>query len=713
MLFLLNFKLSKIVNMKIKFLIAFIFISFTTIAQKELTLSDAVLQQYRGFYPEHIAGFAWVPNSSEYSYLDKYTTLVKGTVGKKGVTTLLTIQQLNEKAGVEFNYFSGFEWVSQTEFAVNDGESFVLYNCLTNTAKSWQIKGENALMMWKNKAIAYTVENNVYLDYNGKKQAITNHKSKEIVAGQTIARNEFGINSGLFWSENGNFLAFYEKDEQEVHNYPLLNIDSIPGELKSIKYPMAGQKSEKPKVGIYDLSTQNLIYIHPQGAEDDYLTNIAFSKDEKYLVIAELNRDQNHLKVNLYDTKTGQFIRTLLEEQHAKWVEPEFPAYFVSATDFVWASERDGFMNLYLYDIKGTLKAQLTKNKFPLKAIIGSSPKNDVLYFSATGPKSINTLIYKVDLKGKQTLLSQSEGTHDALFAANGYFFDQYSTTTIPNIAAIFDASGKEKERLLTGTNKLRDYKIGKTVVQPISVNGIEEYARIIYPSDFDSTKKYPVLVYVYGGPHAQLITNSWYAGSSLWMNWMAEQGYIVFTVDSRGSAHKGFEFENCIHRELGKNEMADQIAALEWLKKKPYIDGNRIAVHGWSFGGFMTTNLMLSYPNEFKVGVAGGPVTDWSLYEVMYGERYMDRPEQNKEGYEKTNLSNKVKDLKGKLLLIHGTADDVVVMQHNFRLIKAFVAAGKQVDFFPYPMHPHNVMGKDRVHLMTKVLNYILENNK
>jgi dipeptidyl-peptidase-4 len=315
-------------------------------------------------------------------------------------------------------------------------------------------------------------------------------------------------------------------------------------------------------------------------------------------------------------------------------------------------------------------------------------------------------------LKGKQTLLTTTEGTHDVIFSTN-YFFDQYSSITTPNVAAIYDLAGKEKQRLLTGINKLADYKLGKTIVQTIPVNGIEEYARIIYPSDFDSTKKYPVLVYVYGGPHAQLITNSWYAGANLWMNWMAEQGYIIFTVDSRGSANRGFEFESVIHRELGTTEMKDQIAALEWLKKKSYIDGNRIAVHGWSFGGFMTTNLMLTYPNEFKVGVAGGPVTNWALYEVMYGERYMDRPEQNKEGYEKTDLSKKVNTLKGKLLLIHGTVDDVVVMQHNLRLVKAFVEAGKQMDFFPYPMHLHNVMGKDRVHLMTKVLNYILENNK
>ncbi len=701
--------------MKIKVFITLVFLSFSLTAQKELTLSDAVMQQYRGFYPEHLIGFSWIPATSDYSYLDKYTKLMRGTVGKNDAKNILEISQLNDKAGVKLQYFSNLSWLSKDEFTVNDGKSFVLYNVTTNTAKSWEIDGENALMNWKNKAIAFTVDNNVHVQHNGKTVAVTSHLDKNIVAGQTIARNEFGINTGLFWSENGNFLAYYEKDESEVANYPLVDITQTPAALKSIKYPMTGQKSEKASVGIYNVKNGNLVCIHPQGKSDDYLTNIAFSKDENYLIIAELNRDQNHLHVNLYDTKTGKFIKTLFEEKHAKWVEPEFPPYFLNTkNDFVWISERDGFQNLYLYDINGNLKKQLTANKFPVKELIGTSAKGDVIYFTATGAKAINTLAYKVDLGGRQTLLTASEGTHSVSISGDGnYFFDQYSTMTVPNIGAIYDKSGKEKQRLITGTNKLTDYKIGKTVVQTISVNGIDQYARIIYPNDFDSTKKYPVFVYVYGGPHAQLITNSWYAGSSLWMNWMAEQGYIVFTVDNRGSANRGFEFENVIHRELGKYEMEDQIAAVEWLKKKNYIDGKRIAVHGWSFGGFMTTNLMLSYPDVFTTGVAGGPVTDWAFYEVMYGERYMDTPEQNPDGFKNTNLSNKVNNLKGKLLLIHGTADDVVVMQHNMVLIKAFVEAGKQVDFFPYPMHLHNVMGKDRVHLMTKVLNYVLENNK
>jgi dipeptidyl-peptidase-4 len=258
------------------------------------------------------------------------------------------------------------------------------------------------------------------------------------------------------------------------------------------------------------------------------------------------------------------------------------------------------------------------------------------------------------------------------------------------------------------------EYALGVSEINSIKgKDGSDLYYRMVKPSNFDPKNKYPVLVYVYGGPHAQMVTNSFNAGANLWMNWLAEQGYIVFTLDNRGSAERGFAFESQIHRQLGTVEMEDQLSGVEFLKSLPFVDSQRLAVHGWSFGGFMTTSLMLRHAGVFNVGVAGGPVTDWKFYEVMYGERYMDRPEENKEGYEANALTNYTKNLTGKLLLIHGTVDDVVVMQHNYSLIKKFVEDGKQMDFFPYPMHKHNVIGKDRAHLMEKILTYVIENNQ
>ena len=418
----------------------------------------------------------------------------------------------------------------------------------------------------------------------------------------------------------------------------------------------------------------------------------------------------------LYDLK-GKLIRTLWEEQNDKWVEPEHPAFFPSKTsdNFVWISEKNGFNNLYFVDIKGENIKAITANKFVVKDILTASEDGSKIYYSATGPNPCNTLIYECDLQGNNRQLTQAEGTHRFSLAPKGaYYYDGYSSVEVANSEYIWTLNGKMAKMLMVSKDKLADYTIGTTEIGNIKgKDGSALYYRMIKPADFDPNKKYPVLVYVYGGPHAQMVTNSWLAGANLWMHWLANQGYIVFTLDNRGSGERGFAFESQIHRQLGTVEMEDQLTGVEYLKSLPYVDGQRLAVHGWSFGGFMTTSLMLRQAGVFNVGVAGGPVTDWKFYEIMYGERYMDRPEQNPEGYAANSLLNHTKNLKGKLLLIHGTVDDVVVMQHNEALLKSFIDNGVQADYFVYPMHPHNVMGKDRAHLMEKVLLYILENNK
>ncbi len=423
------------------------------------------------------------------------------------------------------------------------------------------------------------------------------------------------------------------------------------------------------------------------------------------------------MALNVYDANTGTYLRTILREQNSKWVEPEHPAYFPSNTsnNFVWFSEQSGFQNLYYYSIDGKLIKQLTQNAFPAREILGNSPDGSEIYFTATGENPLNMLAYKVNLKGKQTQLTKEAGVHTVAVSTDGkWVFDEYSNHNTPSKSLLLDAKGNSK-LLVESANKYDGYTLGSAEIKTIkAADGTTDlYTRLIKPSTFDPSKKYPVLVYVYGGPHAQMITNSFLDGANLWMYWMAEQGYLVFTVDNRGSDNRGFAFESVIHRNLGVNEMDDQLKGVDYLKSLPYVDANRLAVHGWSYGGFMTTSLMLRKPDVFKVGVAGGPVTDWSYYEVMYGERYMDTPAENKEGFEQSSTLNYVKNLKGKLLLIHGTSDDVVVMQNNFSLIKKFVVAQKQVDFFAYPMHKHNVQGKDRVHLMKKVLDYVMENNK
>jgi dipeptidyl-peptidase-4 len=292
------------------------------------------------------------------------------------------------------------------------------------------------------------------------------------------------------------------------------------------------------------------------------------------------------------------------------------------------------------------------------------------------------------------------------------HFIDAYSSTNVPKKILIKTHKGDQVKSILDAPNPLSDYTLGETSIFPILNEGTVLYCRMVTPPNYDKTKKYPVVVYVYGGPHAQMISNSWLAGSNLWMQLMAQKGYIVFALDNRGSSNRGHEFESSTFRNLGLIEMADQIAGVNYLKNLPYVDANRIAVHGWSFGGFMTTSLMTRQPGVFKVGVAGGPVIDWSLYEIMYTERYMDTPLENPEGYKNANLTNYVNNLQDKLLMIHGCDDDVVLWQHSLLYCKSAVDAGNTyLDYFVYPAHKHNVMGKDRVHLMQKITEYIIEN--
>lgn len=682
---------------------------------KTFDLKESVLKQ-KALSPTRLNNFQWIPETDQYTICAAdWKSIQLSSVGSEKSSELLTIDALNQALGTKFAHFAYSNWVSKEVLQVSDGGSvYALYNVNTKTGTVHSVpeNGDNAHFHAASKHLAYTIDNNLYLD--GK--AITKNTNKGIVSGQTYARSEFGISEGIFWSNSGAYLAFYQKDESAVHDYPLLDINQVPGALRMIKYPMAGQASEKPKVGLYNVKTKKTVFISPRSGADSYLTNFAFTPSEKYVLIAEVNRDQNHMWLNIYNIK-GTFISTLWEEANDKWVEPEHPAFFPSKTsdNFIWISEKSGFNNLYYCDIKGENIKPLTANKFVCKSILGASEDGSKIYYAATGPNPCNTLVYEVDLQGNNRLLTAPEGTHRFALAPKGaYYFDAYSSLDVANKEQIMTLNGKTAKPLHNAVDALIDYEIGSTEIGSIKAkDGSALYYRMIRPSNFDPSKKYPVLVYVYGGPHAQMVTNSWLAGANLWMHWLANQGYIVFTLDNRGSGERGFEFESQIHRQLGTVEMEDQLTGVAYLKSLPYIDANRMAVHGWSFGGFMTTSLMLRQAGTFNVGVAGGPVTDWKLYEVMYGERYMDRPEQNPEGYKMNNLSNYTKNLKGKLLLIHGTVDDVVVMQHNEVLLKSFIENGVQADYFVYPMHPHNVSGKDRAHLMEKILLYIIENNK
>lgn len=562
---------------------------------------------------------------------------------------------------------------------------------------------------------AYTIDNNLYINQDsGNEIAVTNETNKGIVSGQAVHRNEFGINGGIFWSPTGKLLAFYRMDETMVTDYPLVDISTRIATLKDIKYPMAGMKSHEVTIGIYNPSTDKTVFLKTGLPKEKYLTNIAWVPDEKSIYIAELNRGQDTCSVKRYNVESGNLEATLFTETHPKYVEPENPVLFLKndPTKFLWQSERDGYNHIYIYDTNGKMLKQLTSGKWDVTTVIGFDEKGDNLIYVSTEATPLEKHIYKINIKtGKRERLSKEEGVHTASLSASGkYISDVYTSQFNAGKAAFTTVKTNKTDIFHEAKNPYRNIAaMPEIALGTVKANDgkTDLHYRIVKPLNFDPNKKYPTIVYVYGGPHLQMIDNSWMAQARGWDIYMAERGYIVFSLDNRGTPNRGLEFENITHRHLGVIETQDQMAGIDYLRSLPYVDADRIGVHGWSFGGFMTLNLMLRHPETFKVGVAGGPVTDWKYYEIMYGERYMDSPQENPEGYAETNMVDRAGNLKGRLLLIHGDEDPTVVMQHNLQFIKSAVDKGTHPDLFIYPGHGHNVIGRDRVHLMEHITRY------
>jgi dipeptidyl-peptidase 4 len=705
---------------RILMLAALLFWPFFIQSQQKLTLDEAVLGQFRQFAPKTIDQLQWIKGSDTYSFV-KENALWIGKVKGKGIESkLISLEEINTiKGGNPLKSMPQIQWLGLEKFWFDDGSSFVEIDVKTKKAESYcayKNNFENQDYHQSSHRLAYNVGNNLYLTQNGKDSAITGNDA-QIVSGQSVSRNEYGITKGTFWSNDGNKLAFYQKDESNVTDYPLTNYKDTPASVKMIKYPMAGNKSELISVGIYDVNSGKTTYLQLDGGKPNdqfYATNLTWSPDGRFVYVAWLNRSTTEMQFKMFSADSGNEISTLFNEKDSRWVEPLFPAYFLPNTNdqFLWISQRDGFNNLYLYDTKGKLIGQ-TKFNFDVTEFLGFDNAAQYAFVMATGENPTEQLCYRVKLSDlSYNKVSIAGGTHQVQISFTGLFaIDKFSSLSVPNKIDILNTDGRLVKNLLIAENPYQGKLIGQTELFSVkSSNGQDLWCRIIKPSNFDPKKKYPVLVYVYGGPHAQMVTNSYLGGASLWMNYLAEEGFIVFTMDNRGSANRGKEFQQVIHRNLGNAELEDQLAGVEWLKKQSFVDASRMAVHGWSFGGFMTTSLMLKSPDTFKVGVAGGPVIDWKMYEVMYGERYMDTPEENPDGYKNADLTVFVKNLKGDLLMIHGMDDDVVVMQHNVKFLKACVDNKVQVDFFAYPGHPHNVRGKDRVHLIEKVITYVRE---
>ena len=728
----------------------------TMTAQKKLfTLEDLNFggRNYHSLRPQNMF-LTWWGDQLVQTDVEECSTINPRT-GKKQM--LFTLDDVNRWAGsngttheVRHLMSATFPYADKPIVAVGNRNAFLLIDFKAKQVV-WQdsISGQQA-NDWspQSKATAYVDGNQLFVaDAEGRKHQLTTDGSRDIVYGQSVHRDEFGISKGTFWSPDGQRLAFYRMDQSMVIDYPQVDIDPREAEHQPDKYPMAGMNAHVVSIGVFNLATGKTLYLQTPAVDFSatslqstlYFTNISWSPDAKHVFVQELNRDQNHCRLVSYDAETGKREYVLCEEKSDKYVEPLNPIMFLpwNGNQFIMQSQRDGYNHLYLYTIKGECVKQLTSGPWVVMQVLGFNEKTRSIIIASNEKHPLQRNLYAVDAwTGKRTPLDNGEGVHRAVLSqgSGALLYDKWQTPTTPNNIDVVSTKDGKAQRLLTAPDPCADYEQpgylsgtikaadGKTdlywrMVVPRELSGIiaaatggEQNSAEANSSLFtlhSSLKKYPTVVYVYGGPHAHNVDASWHWASRSWETYMAQKGYIVFILDNRGSENRGRDFEQATFRQLGQVEMQDQMKGVEFLKSLPYVDSNRLGVHGWSFGGFMTISLMTNYPDVFKVGVAGGPVIDWQWYEVMYGERYMDTPQQNPEGYAKTSLVSKAKDLKGKLQIIIGYNDPTVVPQHALSFLKACVEAGTQPDFFVYPGEGHNMMGHASVHLHERITQY------
>lgn len=701
-----------------------------TAQTKEFTLEDLNFggNNYHNMVPKN-RNLAWWGDELIYTDVEACYRINKNT-GKE--TKLFTLDEINAWAGTDdktkVRSLKGvaFPYADKSLALVSNNSERLLIDFRAKKVAWRQAKTDAAAADWSkdSRAVAYVKDDNLYVtSADGKTKQLTTDGSHDIVYGQSVHRDEFGIYKGTFWSRDGQRLAFYRMDQSMVPDYPLVDIDTRIATLLPTKYPMAGEKSHKVTVGVYDLKTGNTVYLKAGDPTDRYFTNIAWSSDSKRVYMIELNRDQTDMELTSYDAMTGEKIAMLYREHDDKYVHPVNPIAFLPWDDdkFILQSEKDGYNHLYLFDTKGNQIKQITSGKWVVLDLIGFVPSTKSVVILSTESSQIQNNLYSVDINsGRRSLLDNGKGVHANTYMPGGhhsiilsatgkYLYDNYSEPDVPRKINIVNTTSAKNINYFTADNPWKGYNVPDYSSGTIkAADGVTNlYYRMVKPVNFDPKKKYPTIVYVYGGPGIRNVEARWHYASRGWETYMAQKGYLLFILDNRGSSDRGRDFEQATFRHLGIEEMKDQLKGVEYLKSLAYVDTTRMGVHGWSFGGFMTTSLMTTYPDVFKVGVAGGPVIDWKWYEVMYGERYMDTPQSNPEGYAETSLIDKAKNLKGKLQIIIGTDDPTVVPQHALSFLKACIEAGTQPDFFVYPGEGHNMRGHQSVHLHERITRY------
>ncbi len=552
----------------------------------------------------------------------------------------------------------------------------------------------------------------------GKERAITHGGTEEIRKGELdwVYPEELDIKTAYWWAPDSSAIAYLEMDERKVTQYPLVDFSSPSGEAELERYPVAGGANPIVRVLVASLNGGNPRAMDNGAEADIYIPRVNWLNDSKHLGIQRLNRTQTTLDLLIADATTGK-ARAALSENDPNWINLSDDLYFLKdGKRFLWSSERSGYRHLYLYDLEGKQLAQLTRGEWEVSAVEAIDEAKGLVYFMATEKSLLEHQLYRVALDGTGfTRLTKDAGTHAAVFAPHAAaFYDTYSNAAAPPRQDLYRADGSRIATINENKiDELADYHLSPAEFFTVkSHDGVQLNASIIKPPDFDPEKKYPVLVYTYGGPRSQVVRNAWGGANFLWHELMAQKGYIIFSLDNRGSAGRGHAFETPLHLRLGLRELSDQRDGVQYLKSLSYVDSNRIGIWGWSYGGHMTLHAMFEAGDDFKVGFAGGPVTDWRYYDSIYTERYLGLPQKNEKGYQDSSPVKYAGQFKGKLLIAHGTGDDNVHFANTLSVINDLIELGKYVEVLAFPGRGHGVSDPpaQRV-LMQRVTQFFLDN--
>ncbi|MCK9399836.1 MAG: S9 family peptidase [Bacteroidales bacterium] len=702
---------------------------------KEITLKD--IFGSRQFYPKGVYGLHPMKDGNTYSLQKSDSIKVYSYEKGDYVNTLAIGKEMIPEGDTTPLKLSDYTF-SQDEkklliatvtdyiYRYSSSSEFYIWDIIQKKLNRLSHGGKQRLAEFSPEAskIAFVRDNNLIVSdlvNNIEMQVTHDGKQNEIINGTTdwVYEEEFNITKGFEWSPDGKKIAFYRFDESKVPEFSMTEWGELYPTQTKFKYPKAGEVNSLVIVQVYDVATQQIIQVDLGPETDQYIPRIIWTKDPGKLIVLRLNRLQNQLDILLADASTGKSELVYREENQYYIEESNYDHFiFIDNNRYLMTSERSGYYHIYLNTLdRSTRFFQLTSGNWDVTDIFGYDEANGLVWFDAASSSPINRELWTVDLKGNMKQVSKEEGTHRPQFSSNfKYYVDNFSDANTPAVYTVNKPNGKvirtiEDNQALRKT--IEDYNFSKKEFFTFTTTeGVELHGWKILPPDFDPDKKYPVLMDVYGGPGYQTVTNFYSPGDFTWYQMLAQKGYIIASVDNRGTGARGQEFKKMTYLQLGKYETIDQIEAARYFASQSYVDTARIGIWGWSYGGFLSTLCITKGADVFSMAMAVAPVTNWRYYDNIYTERFMRKPQDNASGYDDNSPINHVDKLKGKYLVIHGTGDDNVHVQNTMDLISALNKANKQYSMFLYPNKNHGIYGGNtRMHLYTLMTNFILEN--